>query len=108
MSTSQHNKFEPILGHMNHDLELSLKACKEYERLLAQISQDNPEARLAFFKSKEAMPFGILVGVNLQTDTPIYVDFLDRRILENGNTCILGRAGKGHGTIIRAPSGETP
>ena len=53
MSTSQHNKFEPILGPMNHDLELSLKACKEYERLLAQISQDNPEARLAFFKSKE-------------------------------------------------------
>lgn len=68
MSTSQHNKFEPILGPMNHDLELSLKACKEYERLLAQISQDNPEARLAALYLKAVGESDITVRIKVEND----------------------------------------
>lgn len=72
------------------------------------LSPEDMAARFPFLNTEISHPSGTLIGVNLQTDTPIHVDFFDRSILEGGPTTVMGRAGKGHGTIIRAPSGDAP
>lgn len=58
-------------------------------------SSEGLTACFPFYNAEISHPSGTLLGVNLQTQTPIYVDFYDRRILENGNTTVLGRAGSG-------------
>lgn len=58
-------------------------------------SSEGLTACFPFYNAEISHATGTLMGVNLQTQTPIYVDFYDRRILENGNTTILGRAGSG-------------
>jgi len=63
-------------------------------------SSEGLTACFPFYNAEVSHPSGTLIGVNLQTKTPIYVDFFDRRILENGNTTILGRAGSGKTFLV--------
>lgn len=90
MSNSSPNKPETRLGQLASELGAEHK--KLEHAYISEISR----------------PSGTLIGVNLQTDTPIHVDFFDRSILENGNTFVLGRAGEGHSFRVQAPPGETP
>lgn len=58
----------------------------------------NSEALTAcypFYNSEISHRSGVFLGVNNQTQTPIYIDFYDRRILNNGNTTVFGTAGSG-------------
>lgn len=63
-------------------------------------SSEGLTACFPFYNAEISHPSGTLIGVNLQTQTPIYVDFFDRRILENGNTTVLGRAGSGKTFLV--------
>ena len=63
-------------------------------------SSEGLTACFPFYNAEVSHASGTLIGVNLQTKTPIYVDFFDRRILENGNTTILGRAGSGKTFLV--------
>lgn len=58
----------------------------------------NSEALTAcypFYNAEISHPTGVFVGVNNQTQTPIYIDFYDRKLLNNGNTTVFGTAGSG-------------
>lgn len=48
-----------------------------------------------FYNAEISHPTGVFVGVNNQTQTPIYLDFYNRRLLNNGNTTVFGTAGSG-------------
>lgn len=48
-----------------------------------------------FYNTEVSHKNGILVGINSQTDTPIYIDFYDRRLLNNSNITVFGQAGSG-------------
>ena len=63
-------------------------------------SSEGLTACFPFYNAEISHPSGTLIGVNLQTQTPIYVDFFDRRILENGNTTVIGRAGSGKTFLV--------
>ncbi len=69
-------------------------------RCFRNFSSEGLTACFPFYNAEISHPSGTLLGVNLQTQTPIYVDFYDRRILENGNTTILGRAGSGKTFLV--------
>lgn len=63
-------------------------------------SSEGLTACFPFYNAEISHPSGEFVGVNLQTKTPIYVDFYDRKLLENGNTTIIGRAGSGKTFLV--------
>jgi len=63
-------------------------------------SSEGLTACFPLYNAEISHPTGILLGVNLQTQTPIYVDFFNRAILENGNTTVLGRAGSGKTFLV--------
>lgn len=48
-----------------------------------------------FYNAEISHPSGVFIGVNNQTQTPIYIDFYNRRLLNNGNTTVFGTAGSG-------------
>ena len=48
-----------------------------------------------FYNAELSHPFGVYIGVNNQTQTPIYIDFYNRNVLNNGNTTVFGMAGSG-------------
>lgn len=48
-----------------------------------------------FYNAEISHKLGVFLGVNLQTATPIYVDFYDRKLLNNGNITVFGAAGSG-------------
>lgn len=63
----------------------------------------NSEALTAcypFYNSEISHPSGVFLGVNNQTQTPIYIDFYNRRLLNNGNTTVFGTAGSGKTFMI--------
>jgi len=63
-------------------------------------SSEGLTACFPFYNAEISHPSGTFLGVNLQTQTPIYVDFYDRRILPNGNTTIIGQAGSGKTFLV--------
>lgn len=48
-----------------------------------------------FYNAEISHPSGVFIGVNNQTQTPIYIDFFNRKLLNNGNTTVFGTAGSG-------------
>jgi len=63
-------------------------------------SSEGLTACFPFYNAEISHPSGEFVGVNLQTKTPIYIDFYNRQLLENGNTTILGRSGSGKTFLV--------
>ena len=63
-------------------------------------SSEGLTACFPFYNAEISHPSGTFLGVNLQTQTPIYVDFYDRKILSNGNTTIIGQAGSGKTFLV--------
>lgn len=58
----------------------------------------NSEALTAcypFYNAEISHPSGVYAGVNNQTQTPIYIDFFNRNLLNNGNTTVFGTTGSG-------------
>lgn len=48
-----------------------------------------------FYNSEISHKNGVFLGVNLSTATPVYIDFFDRTILNNGNVTVFGASGSG-------------
>lgn len=53
-----------------------------------------------FYNAEISHPSGVFIGVNNQTQTPIYIDFYNRRLLNNGNTTVFGTAGSGKTFLV--------
>lgn len=63
----------------------------------------NSEALTAcypFYNAEISHPSGVLVGVNDQTQTPIYIDFYNRKLLNSGNTTVFGTTGSGKTFLV--------
>lgn len=58
-------------------------------------SSEGLTACFPFYNAEISHKLGVFLGVNLQTATPIYVDFYDRKLLNNGNITVFGSAGSG-------------
>lgn len=67
---------------------------------MRNFSSEGLTACFPFYNAEISHPSGTFLGVNLQTQTPIYVDFFDRRILSNGNTTVIGQAGSGKTFLV--------
>lgn len=48
-----------------------------------------------FYNAEISHKNGVLIGVNHMTATPVYIDFYDRHILDNGNLTVIGTSGSG-------------
>lgn len=48
-----------------------------------------------FYNSEIYHEGGTFLGVNLETNTPLMLNFYDRQVLNNGNTTVFGQAGSG-------------
>lgn len=53
-----------------------------------------------FYNAEISHPSGVFLGVNNQTQTPIYIDFYDRKLLNNGNITVFGMAGSGKTFLV--------
>ena len=55
-----------------------------------------------FYSPEISHLHGVFVGINLATRpaTPIYLDFYDRNIMENGNIAIIGQPGSGKTFLV--------
>lgn len=53
-----------------------------------------------FYNSEISHKDGVFIGVNLSTSTPIYLNFFDRNVLNNGNSTVIGQAGSGKSFFI--------
>lgn len=53
-----------------------------------------------FYNTEVSHKNGILVGINSQTDTPIYIDFYNRMVLNNSNITVFGQAGSGKSFLV--------
>mgnify|MGYP000889788958 FL=1 len=48
-----------------------------------------------FYNSEISHDNGVFIGINLETATPVLIDFYDRKILENSNFTVFGKSGSG-------------
>lgn len=48
-----------------------------------------------FYNCEMSHKNGVLMGINHMTNTPVYIDFYDRKILGNGNLTVIGTSGSG-------------
>ena len=64
------------------------------------MSSDGLTACFPFYNAELSHPSGIFVGVNVQTRTPIYIDFYNRKLLDSGNTTIFGMTGSGKSFLL--------
>ena len=48
-----------------------------------------------FYNAEISHETGVFLGVNLETSTPVMIDFYDRNKLMNGNVTVFGQAGSG-------------
>ena len=76
------------------------KSCLPYGKTwlpknFRNFSSEGLTACFPFYNSEISHPSGVFIGVNLKTRTAIYIDFFDRKILNNGNTSIIGCSGSG-------------
>lgn len=63
----------------------------------------NSEALTAcypFYNAEISHSSGVFLGINNQTQTPIYIDFYNRKLLNNGNTTVFGTAGSGKTFLV--------
>lgn len=63
-------------------------------------SSEGLTACFPFYNAEISHSTGVFLGVNLQTATPIYIDFYDRKILNNGNMTVFGCAGSGKTFLV--------
>lgn len=64
------------------------------------MSSDGLTACFPFYNAELSHPSGIFVGVNVQTRTPIYIDFYNRKLLDSGNTTVFGMTGSGKSFFV--------
>ena len=63
-------------------------------------SSEGLTACFPFYNAEISHATGVFLGVNLQTATPIYIDFYDRKVLNNGNMTVFGCAGSGKTFLV--------
>lgn len=63
-------------------------------------SSEGLTACFPFYNSEISHPSGTFVGVNVDTRTPIYIDFFDRKLLDSGNATVFGMTGSGKSFFV--------
>lgn len=63
-------------------------------------SSEGLTACFPFYNSEISHPSGVLIGVNTQTKTPIYIDFYNRKLLDSGNATVFGMTGSGKSFFV--------
>lgn len=48
-----------------------------------------------FYNSEICHPNGVFIGANLNTRTPVFIDFYDRKLLQSSNFTVFGTSGSG-------------
>lgn len=48
-----------------------------------------------FYNSEMSHPNGVFIGKNLTTNTPVYLDMYDEKIINNTNVSVFGKSGSG-------------
>lgn len=95
-----------MAGHKAKVMPLFLQQDEGYKSTLPlgkswmpkQFRNFNSEALTSvfpFYNAEVSHDHGIFCGINSQTGTPIYIDFYDRRLLNNSNMTIFGASGSG-------------
>lgn len=55
-----------------------------------------------FYNSEISHPNGVFMGVNLATNTPMFINFYDRKLMANSNFTIFGKSGSGKTFFVSA------
>jgi len=63
-------------------------------------SSEGLTACFPFYNSEISHPSGTFIGVNVDTRTPIYIDFFDRKLLDSGNATVFGMTGSGKSFFV--------
>lgn len=63
-------------------------------------SSEGLTACFPFYNAEISHPFGVFLGVNTQTSTPIYIDFYNRKLLDSGNATVFGMTGSGKSFFV--------
>lgn len=63
-------------------------------------SSESLTACFPFYTAEISHKSGTYLGVNLQTSTPIYIDFFNRSLLNSGNTTVFGTSGSGKSFLV--------
>lgn len=53
-----------------------------------------------FYNSEISHQTGVFIGVNMQTNTPMLIDFYNRDLLNNSNLTVFGKAGSGKTFLV--------
>lgn len=48
-----------------------------------------------FYNSEMSHPNGVFIGTNRMTNTPVYIDFYDDKVINNTNVAVFGKSGSG-------------
>lgn len=59
-------------------------------------------ASFPFYNSEISHETGVFCGVNLQTMTPVFIDFYDRSLLNTSNLTVFGKSGSGKTFFVSA------
>lgn len=63
-------------------------------------SSESLTACFPFYTAEISHKSGTYLGVNLETSTPIYIDFFNRSLLNSGNTTLFGTSGSGKSFFV--------
>lgn len=89
-------KAMPTFLQQDKGYKTTLPLGKSYlPSIFRNLSSDALGGCMPFYNAEISHKTGIYLGVNLATETPLYVDFYDRSILTNGNITVFGKAGSG-------------
>ncbi|NLK63712.1 MAG: DUF87 domain-containing protein [Tissierellia bacterium] len=68
--------------------------------MFRNFSSDALTSCFPFYNAEISHKTGVFLGENLATLTPIYIDFYDRKLIENGNIAVFGKSGSGKSHLI--------
>ena len=89
-------KIMPMYLQQDRGYKCALPFGKTYlPKNYRNFSSEAMTACFPFYNAEVSHKNGVFLGLNLQTATPIYVDFYDRHLLNNGNITVFGMAGSG-------------
>lgn len=68
--------------------------------MFRNFSSDALTSCFPFYNAEISHKTGVFLGENLATLTPIYIDFYDRKLIENGNIAVFGKSGSGKSHLV--------
>lgn len=91
--------FIPLTFRHDQAFLLSLPLCSPDRKLLKKarrnILNGDFSSAYPFTSYEQNDPHGILLGINIRNNSPVFVDFFDRSIYASGNAVLIGYSGVG-------------